>query len=36
MQETKLITRFFTTATNGSIYMYRNTFFLLIKGFNKT
>lgn len=36
MQETKLITRFFTTATiNGSIYMYRNTFFL-IKGFNKT
>lgn len=33
MQETKLITRFFTTATNGSIYMY--TFFL-IKGFNKT
>lgn len=22
MQETKLITRFFTTATNGSIYMY--------------
>lgn len=25
MQETKLITRFFTTATNGSIYMY--TFF---------
>lgn len=35
MQETKLITRFFTTATNGSIYMYRNNFFL-IKGFNKT
>lgn len=35
MQETKLITRFFTTATNGSIYMYRDTFFL-IKGFNKT
>lgn len=35
MQETEFIIRFFNTATNGSICMYRNTFFL-IKGFNKT